>query len=106
MPILDYATGHLMAFAASAALHRQAREGGSWHVRLSLAQTGQWLRSLGRLADGFGVKPPDRQPFLERSASGFGELVGLRHSAQLSATPCGWRRPSVPPGTSPPCWPE
>ena len=106
MPILDYATGHLMAFAASAALHRQAREGGSWHVRLSLAQTGQWLRGLGRLTDGFGVKPPDRQPFLERSASGFGELVGLRHSAQLSATPCGWRRPSVPPGTSPPCWPE
>ncbi len=106
MQILDYATGHLMAFAASAALHRQAIEGGSWHVRLSLAQTGQWLRGLGRVADGFGVKPPDRKPHLESSASGFGALVGLRHSAQLSATPCGWHRPSVPPGTDAPCWPE
>ena len=105
MPILDYATGHLMAFAASAALHRQAIEGGSWHVRLSLAQTGQWLRSLGRVRDGFGMKPPDRQPFLESSPSGFGELVGLRHSARLSSTPCRWVRPSVPPGTSPPAWP-
>ena len=105
MPILDYATGHLMAFAASAALHRQAREGGSWHVRMSLAQTGQWLRSLGRVGDGFGTKPPDRRPHLESSASGFGELVGFRHSAQLVATPCRWDRPSMPPGTSPPAWP-
>ena len=106
MQILDYATGHLMAFAASAALHRQAREGGSWHVRLSLAQTGQWLRSLGRVPGGFAVKRPDRSPYLASSASGFGALTGLAHSAQLSATPCGWTRPSVPPGTSPPRWPD
>ena len=105
MQILDYATGHLMAFAASAALHRQAIEGGSWHVRLSLAQTGQWLRSLGRVSDGFAVKRPDRRPYLESSASGFGELVGLRHSAQLSSTPCRWVRPSMPPGASQPAWP-
>jgi crotonobetainyl-CoA:carnitine CoA-transferase CaiB-like acyl-CoA transferase len=105
MQILDYATGHLMAFAACAALHRQAREGGSWHVRLSLAQTGQWLRGLGRVQGGLGAKPPDRRPHLETSASGFGELVGLRHSAQLAAAPCGWRRPSVPPGTHPASWP-
>ena len=105
MPILDYATGHLMAFAACAALHRQALEGGSWHVRLSLAQTGQWLRSLDRVSDGFGIKPPDRRPFTESGHSGFGELVGLRHSAQLAATPCRWVRPSVPPGTSPADWP-
>ena len=106
MQILDYATGHLMAFAASAALHRQAVEGGSWHVRLSLAQTGQWLRSLGRVRNGFEAKPPDRRPHLESSASGFGALVGLRHSAQLSATPWRWVRPSVLPGTSAPCWPD
>ena len=105
MQILDYATGHLMAFAASAALHRQAIGGGSWHVRLSLAQTGQWLRGLGRVRDGFGVKPPDRRPLLESSPSGFGALVGLRHSAQLSSTPCLWVRPSMPPGTSPSAWP-
>jgi hypothetical protein len=28
-------------------LVRQARDGGSWHMNVSLAQTGHWLRSLG-----------------------------------------------------------
>jgi crotonobetainyl-CoA:carnitine CoA-transferase CaiB-like acyl-CoA transferase len=41
--------GFLMAFGAMMALMRKAREGGSWHVRVSLAQTGRWLAGLGRL---------------------------------------------------------
>ncbi len=105
MQILDYATGHLMAFAAAAALRRQTIEGGSWHVRLSLAQTGHWIRNLGRVANGFAVARPDRAPYLETAASGFGELVALRHSARLARTPARWGRPSMPPGTHPPIWP-
>ena len=50
--MLDHATGYLMAFGAMMAKARQAREGGSWHVRVSLAQTGRWLWNLGRVADG------------------------------------------------------
>ncbi len=46
---LDHATGFLMAFAAMSALKRRATEGGSWHVRCSLAQTAQWFRQLGRI---------------------------------------------------------
>ena len=105
MQILDYATGHLMAFAAAAALWRQMHEGGSWHVRVSLAQTGHWIRSLGRVPGGSQAAWPDRQAYLETSQSGFGELVAVRHSAQLSLTPACWTRPSVPPGTDPPAWP-
>ena len=41
--MLDHATGYLMAFGAMMAKARQSREGGSWHVRVSLAQTGRWL---------------------------------------------------------------
>jgi len=37
---LDHASGYLMAFGAMMALARKAEEGGSWHVRVSLAQTG------------------------------------------------------------------
>ena len=62
MQMLDYATGHLMAFAASAALWRQMNEGGGWHVRVSLAQTGQWIRYLGRVKDGFGWRGPIASP--------------------------------------------
>jgi hypothetical protein len=73
-------------------------------VQVSLAQTGQWLRTLGRIEDGLKARRPDLQPFLETTASGFGELRALRHSAQLSRTPARWARPSMPPGSDPPLW--
>jgi crotonobetainyl-CoA:carnitine CoA-transferase CaiB-like acyl-CoA transferase len=103
--ILDFATGFLIAYAASAALLRQQREGGSWHVQLSLAQTAHWLRSLGTVADGFAAQAPARDNFIEASASGYGELMAVRHSAQLSRTPVGWARPAMPPGSHAPVWP-
>jgi crotonobetainyl-CoA:carnitine CoA-transferase CaiB-like acyl-CoA transferase len=104
MQILDEATGFLIAMTASAALRRQQLEGGSWHVQLSLAQTGQWLRSLGRIEDGFRAEKPDRERFIETSASGFGELRGVRHAAVLERTPARYSRPSMPPGSHPPRW--
>ncbi len=55
--VLDHATGYLLAFAVMAALVRRAEEGGSWHVRVSLAQTGHWLRQLGRI-DGMACPDP------------------------------------------------
>jgi crotonobetainyl-CoA:carnitine CoA-transferase CaiB-like acyl-CoA transferase len=104
MQILDEASGYLIAMGAAAALHRQQRDGGSWRVQVSLAQTGQWLRSLGRI-DGAGrVGKPDRAPFVETVPSGFGQLQGLRHSAQLGRTPVRWERPSMPPGSDPALW--
>jgi len=104
MQILDQASGYLIAFGAAAALWRQQREGGSWHVQVSLAQPGHWLRQLGRVANGFAVTPPDIERFLETTPSGFGLLRALRHSAQLSRTPAGWTRPSAPPGSSAARW--
>lgn len=104
MQILDQATGYLMAFGAAAALLRQQREGGSWHVQVSLAQTGHWLRGLGRVEQGFAATPPSLEPFLETGPSAWGELRALRHSAQLGRTPAAWVRPSVRPGDSPPRW--
>src|SRR4029077_13464479 len=74
---LDHAAGYLMAFGAMSALARRVTQGGSWHVRVSLAQTGHWFRGLGRI-DGLGAKDPgidhvrDR---LEDSDSGFGRLT-------------------------------
>jgi crotonobetainyl-CoA:carnitine CoA-transferase CaiB-like acyl-CoA transferase len=103
--ILDEATGYLIAFGAAAALWRQQQEGGSWHVQLSLAQTGQWLRSLGRVADGLACAPPDPRHWAETRASGFGVLEAVRHSAVLSRTPAAWPRPSMPPGSHPCAWP-
>src|SRR5262249_45249647 len=103
----DHGRGCLGACAAMTALARRVREGGTWHARVSLAQTGYWLRGLGRI-DGMGCPDPsfdDVQDRLEDSASGFGRLTAVRHSAVMSETPPQWARPSVPLGTHPPAWP-
>jgi crotonobetainyl-CoA:carnitine CoA-transferase CaiB-like acyl-CoA transferase len=104
--VLDHATGYLMAFAAMSALARRAEQGGSWHVRTSLAQTGYWLRHLGRI-DGMTCPDPgfdDVRDRLEDTPSGFGRLTAVRHAAVMTETPPHWVRPSVPLGTHAPAW--
>ena len=106
--ILDHATGYLMAFGAMMAKERQAREGGSWHVRVSLAQTGQWIWNLGCVSGGLDtqdLKSEAIQAFVEETPSGFGRLHGIRHAAELSKTPAFWLRPAMPLGSHPPQWP-
>jgi len=106
--MLDHATGYFMAFGAMMAKARQSREGGSWHVRVSLAQTGRWLWNLGRVADGFkteDLKGETVTLLIEEVASGFGALRSVRHSALLSKTPAFWARPAMPLGSHPPQWP-
>jgi crotonobetainyl-CoA:carnitine CoA-transferase CaiB-like acyl-CoA transferase len=106
--ILDHATGYLMAFGAMMAKARQSREGGSWHVRVSLAQTGRWIWNLGRVANGLkteDLKGEAIRPFVEQVPSGFGSLQAIRHTAQLSRTPAFWSRPAMPLGSHPPQWP-
>jgi CoA transferase family III len=109
MQILDFASGFLMAFGAQAALVRQAREGGSWHVRVSLARTGLWLRELGRVEGGAKAAKPELETlkrYLQTYDSGYGKLVAMPHAAKFSGTPAQWSRPSMPPGSHPPVWPR
>jgi crotonobetainyl-CoA:carnitine CoA-transferase CaiB-like acyl-CoA transferase len=106
--MLDHATGYLMAFGAMMAKARQSREGGSWHVRVSLAQTGRWLWNLGRIADGLkteDLKGEAIRPFIEDMPSGFGTLNAVSHAAKLAKTPAFWARPAVPLGSHKPEWP-
>jgi crotonobetainyl-CoA:carnitine CoA-transferase CaiB-like acyl-CoA transferase len=105
---LDHAAGYLMSFGAITALARRCTEGGSWHIRVSLAQTGKWLRQLGRIEDGLSCHETsfdDVQDLLEERDSGFGRLTAIRHAAQLSETPARWERPSMPLGAHPAAWP-
>jgi crotonobetainyl-CoA:carnitine CoA-transferase CaiB-like acyl-CoA transferase len=106
---LDHGTGYLMAFAAMMALLAKAREGGSWHVRVSLAQTGHWLAGLGRLREGFACQDPkldDIGDLLETTSGPLGRLTAVRHAARLSATPAFWARPPVALGTHAAMWPQ
>jgi hypothetical protein len=89
------------------ALARRARNGGSYRVRLSLAQTGRWLAGLPRVAfDGVaGDLPAQRlEALMMTSDTPFGRLRHLAPIAQLSETPGRWERPSVPLEHDPPEW--
>jgi crotonobetainyl-CoA:carnitine CoA-transferase CaiB-like acyl-CoA transferase len=105
---LDHASGYLMAFGALMALARKAKEGGSWHVRVSLAQTGHWLTQLGRLDRGFACPEPtgeELKAHVDEADTPFGRLTFVRHAARLSDTPAFWARPPVKLGTHAPMWP-
>ena len=100
----DYTTGYLAALGTMAALWRRSHEGGSYHVRASLCQTGMWFASERRVdrttASGFG----DIEPCLATSDTTFGNLRHLGPVAQMSATPPHWALPTSPLGSHPPEW--
>ena len=101
---IDSCTGYLMAFGAMAALARRAREGGSWMVRISLAQVGKWMVDLGEVPAAAleGVPAEFTQAELDRwsivSETPSGALRHLKPVVQLPETPPRWARPSVPLG--------
>ncbi len=108
---IDYLTGYLMAFGAMVALARRAREGGSWLVRISLAQTGHWLVSRGEVPEAqlqdvaTEFTAAELARWSTASDTPAGRLTHLAPVVQLSETPPRWARPSVPLGYNEPVWP-
>jgi hypothetical protein len=108
---IDYLTGYLMAFGAMVALARRAREGGSWLVRISLAQTGRWLVDRGEVPEAAlkDVAKEIPQADIDRwsidSDTPVGRLRHLGPTVRLSETSPYWARPSVPLGHNQPAWP-
>ena len=109
---IDYLTGYLMAYGTLLALARRVREGGSWLVRVSLAQTGRWLMEHGQVAEPdlqdvpseFSVDEIDRWSTVSNSPEG--KLRHLSPVLQLSETQPYWARPAVPLGYHQPQWPD
>jgi crotonobetainyl-CoA:carnitine CoA-transferase CaiB-like acyl-CoA transferase len=108
---IDYLTGYLMALGAMVALARRVREGGSWLVRISLAQTGRWLVGRGQVPEAQlkGVPqeftPAELARWSMSSDTPVGRLGHLAPVVRLSETPPRWARPSVPLGYNEPVWP-
>ena len=103
----DYITGYLGAYGALLALARRAREGGSYHVRVSLCQSGMFIYRQG--------KTEPVEPDMDLSAA---ELAALRIDSQpahgplrhlgpvlhLSETQPHWVRPTPILGADAPEW--
>ena len=109
---IDYLTGYLMAFGGMVALNRRVHEGGSWLVRISLAQVGRWLVSQGEIpeADLKNISaeftPEEIASWSTVSDTPMGKLGHLGPVLSLSETPPRWARTSVPLGHHDPVWPE
>ena len=109
---IDYLTGYLMAFGATVALARRVREGGSWLVRASLAQTGRWLVDRGQAPEGElrdvaeEFTPEEIARWSTTTNVPGGWLRHLAPAVQLSETTPYWARPTVPLGYHDPVWPE
>jgi crotonobetainyl-CoA:carnitine CoA-transferase CaiB-like acyl-CoA transferase len=103
----DYTTGYLGALGVMRALARRATEGGSWHVRVSLARTSMWIMSLPRTAPDDkpgGFDAASAAPWIIEMKTAWGPLTRLGPIARMSETPPRWDLPPVPLGSDPPVW--
>lgn len=92
----DYITGYLAAAGAAAALLRRIREGGSWHVQVSLSATAMWLQSLGKIDASLvpqGWTPAGLDQYLQSCETAQGRLDTLGPIVRMSKTAPAWHRP-------------
>jgi crotonobetainyl-CoA:carnitine CoA-transferase CaiB-like acyl-CoA transferase len=101
--LCDLLTAFLAAAAVQSTLLRQAREGGSWHIKLSLAQTGMWVQRLG-LRTPPATPPGVGTTRMESMESCFGRLDYVASPIRYSETPARFERPPVPVGSSEAKW--
>ena len=103
---LDHSVGYLAAAAVMTALARRAREGGSYEIRVSLAQTGRWFDALGRVDERAERDPgvEDIGDLTAPMASDWGDLAYVRPAGVLSETPPRWTRPPPLPGADEAVW--
>ena len=114
MTLNDYLAGYLAAAGVVAALVRRAREGGSYHVEVSLARCSMWLLEMGRLPERqwpLGPQPSPQQ--LEARAedlmdtdSPFGRVRHARPIVDFETTPSRWESGPSPLGSGWADWRE
>jgi hypothetical protein len=96
--VLDHATGYLAAAATLLTVQRQRREGGTHHVRVSLAGTAAWLQSQPRTAQ--EAVDVDAAPFLEEK----GRFTVASPPGTVDGRPLAWPDPAPDYGAAAPEW--
>ncbi len=101
--LLDHASGYLGAAAVLRALTEQRSTGGSWHARLSLAQTAHWLLGLPRQP----VTEPtafDPRPYLQELDTPHGRLTIAAPPGRIAGRALRWPGPPPDFGADQPRW--
>ena len=103
----DWTTGYLGAYGVLLALARRAREGGSYHVRVSLCQAGMFIYRQGKVAPdpvAGGPAPEEIEALQIFAQTAYGPMRFLKPVLQLSETPTRWERPTPKFGADEPRW--
>ncbi|RLK61641.1 CoA transferase [Actinokineospora cianjurensis] len=99
---LDHGTGWLAASGALTALRRRATEGGTWHVKVSLARTAHLLDSLGWIDSVEDDSPVDA--YLSEVDAPIGRVRHVLPPGGLPAAPPRWDHGPRVPGSDPATW--
>ena len=99
----DYVTGFLAAFGVLAALLRRAKEGGSWHVRVSLCRTAMMIGDSGPRPPG-PLAPMAPGKLMHKANAAIGELEFLGPVLRLDGVRSGWDLLPAPLGADQPRW--
>ncbi|MGI9536002.1 MAG: CoA transferase [Desulfocapsaceae bacterium] len=95
--INDFLLGYIGASGVMAALRRRAKEGGSYHVKVSLTRAAMWYATLGLFKNtDFDLSHPDQrmiEPRTIKRKTPYGEIHRLAPMVQLSKTPGRWEDP-------------
>lgn len=93
----DYVTGYLGAYGILLALARRAREGGSYHVEVSLCQSGMFIYRQGKTEypdSGMGLTEQELDALRIQSDSKIGRLRHIGPVLQMSETQPHWSKPT------------
>ena len=107
IPACDYTTGYLGAFGTLLALARRAVEGGSYHVKVSLCQSGMFLQRQGRVdypRVEMGHTGAEYAALQMASDTAYGPIRHLAPVIKFSESKPGWSRPSPALGADAPEW--
>lgn len=107
--LCDFLTGYLASFGAMVALARRAREGGTYHVQVSLCQSAMFLQRQG-LLEHFDNAPGRLSPeefeayAVHDDHTSYGDLKSLGPVIRMSETPPRWERTTPSLGNDTPEW--
>ena len=91
------------------ALARRAKEGGSYHVRVSLCQSGMFIQRQGKgVLDASlnGLERGEAEALQIEADSPYGPMRFLKPVVQMSETPARWARATPKLGADEPRWLE
>ena len=103
----DYTTGYNGAYGVLLALARRTREGGSYHVRVSLCRSGMYIYEQGHVdypKPDMALSDEELDSIMIESRGGHGALKHLGPVLRMSETRPRWDRASPVLGSSEPEW--